>query len=153
MQLTRVPRPQLPLLITDFAAPAGPESEVNTPAATIGAPNSTLLVPRPHLSHLQRPGADDSFFWQHGGMRSPAITQHPAWISVPDDNLDDGLYAADNLFAPNELLYMPDSLRRGSLPEMMPPAVPVASPGAMRHALPLRLFGDVAPEQATVAYR
>ena len=140
-QLTRAPQPQLPRLITSFAAPAAPQSEVHTPAATSGPLTSPLLLPRPHLSHLLAPGAES--FWEHGGMCSPAIVQHHAWACMPLDNMDEGLFAADNLFDPADLVFEPDSVRRGSLPEMMPRVVlPVASPGAMRHALPLRLFGD-----------
>ena len=141
----RAPRPQLPLLLTHFNADArAPASEVNTPMATSGPLSSPLLLPRPHLSHMQRPAVPGESFLDQGGMCSPAAVQHDAWSML--DLMEEGLNVADMMFEAHQLVWLPgDSQRRGSLPELVPRSAtaPVASPGGVpRHALPQRLFGD-----------
>lgn len=132
-------RPQLHLN-TSHLADAASESEVYTPTAFPAPFSSPLLVRQPLLAHMRPAALADSIL--ESGFRSPGIVQHKAWTSVELDAMDNELSAVDMLFE-RELLNVPESLRRGSLPEVLPRAVwAVASPGAVRHALPMRLFGE-----------
>jgi len=115
----------------------------NTPTASAGPLSSPLMLPRPLLSHLQRPrdagdeedeagDAPGSHAWHRRLAAAPA--QHDSWVALESWEQEDD-WPLSALFE-EQLVYSQDmaGMRRGSLPTL-----------SERHAVPVRLFGDKPP--------